>query len=331
MTTVNLDTFRIVKADVVTHDLSQFVKKGAGTLTVAALETDGRVAVSNGTLRLVSPALEGAKMDVATGATLELCAGNVTDAQMTVATGATLRFSCDIMNYINNGSFETPVTATFDAGMTSTGWSQIKDTNNNQSGIQRNGSAMSNGSAATPEGDQTAYVRACGGVIYQTFTVASAGTYRLSFLQAQRWNYKANLTTVVAIDETDVLTLLPEASAQNEFRRYSADVSLNAGEHTVKFTVTGGNANSEMFIDDIRLVDMSVPPTSIAGGRMDLSSGSILDLQNFTLLEIPKGVLFVDGVPVVGNKADLESAGVTVIGDGGIRVGLSAGTVMTIY
>lgn len=330
LSTVHLDAFRIVKADVVTHDLSQFVKKGAGTLTVATLETDGRVAVSNGTLRLVGPELVGAKMDVATGATLELCAGSVTDAQMTVAAGATLRFSCDIMNYINNGSFETPVTSGYSDGMGgSTGWSQIRNNDGYSSGIQRNGSAMSTDSAATPEGDQTAYVRARGGVIYQTFNLASAGTYRLSFLQAQRWNYKGKLTTVVSIDNTDVLSLPPEASAQNEFHRYSTDVSLNAGEHTVKFTVTGGNANSEMFIDDIRLVDMSVPPTSIAGGRMDLSSGSILDLQNFTLLEIPKGVLFVDGVPVVGKKTDLESAGVTVIGDGQIRVGPPSGLIIT--
>lgn len=330
MSTVHLDAFRIVKADVVTHDLSQFVKKGAGTLTVATLETDGRVAVSNGTLRLVSPAVVGAKVDVATGATLELCAGSVTDARMTVPAGATVRFSCDIMNYINNGSFETPVTSGYSAGMGgSTGWSQINDDNLNSSGIQRNGSTMSTGSAATPEGDQTAYVRACGGVIYQTINLASAGTYRLSFLQAQRWNWRAKLTTVVAIDETNVLTLPPETSAQNEFRRYSTDVSLGAGAHTVKFTVTGGNANSEMFIDDIRLVDMSVPPTSIAGGRIDLASGSILDLQNFTLLEIPKGVLFVDGVPVVGKKTDLESAGVTVIGDGQIRVGPPSGLIIT--
>lgn len=321
MSTVHLDAFRIVKADVETHELSQFVKKGTGTLTVTSIETDGRIAVSNGTLRLVSPAVVGAKVDVATGATLELCAGSVADARMTVPAGATVRFSCDIMNYINNGRFETPVTSGYAVGMGgSTGWLQISNNDNSISGIQRNGSAMSSGSAATPEGDQTAYVRARGGVIYQTFTVVSAGTYRLSFLQAQRWNYKDNLTTVVAIDENDVLTLPPEASAQNEFRRYATDVSLSAGEHTVKFTVTGGNANSEMFIDDVRLVDMSVPPTSIAGGRIDLASGSTVDLQNMGCLEIPKGVLFVDGVEITGRNNALQSAGVNVIGSGSIYV-----------
>ena len=318
MSTVHLDAFRIVKADVETHELSQFVKKGAGALTVAALETDGRVAVSNGELRIISPILENAKIDVVSGATLELDAGTVANARMSIAAGATLRFSSNAANIIANGSFETPVVSGYSNAIGGTGWSGTS------CGYQRNGGGLSNNSEATTKGSQTAFVRANGegGSIYREFTVDTAGTYQLSFIHAPRKDYLAgSFTLVVTVDETKVLTLTHDSLQGREYQRHSVDVQLSASSHTVKFEATGGTVGGAMlFIDDVKIVGKTAPATLVTGGRIDLASGSTVDLQNMGCLEIPKGVLFVDGVEITGRNNALQSAGVNVIGSGSIYV-----------
>ena len=327
MSTVHFDTFRIVEADVETYDIAPLVKKGEGTLAIDGLDTDGRIAVSNGTLRLISPALVDAKVDVANGATLELGAGSLTGVRVAVASGATLRISGYAVNRIVNGGFEEPVISDYVPHMSTTGWSQTTDGSGNSSGFQRTGRTMSSEGAYTSEGDQTAYVRANGGVISKTFTLDAAGTYRLSFIQGQRLNYKGNLTTTVKLDGDDVYTTsLTEAESGEEFQLHETEVTLAAGDHTLEFKVTGSNTlGAMMFIDDVRLVDVASLPTRVVGGRIDLARGATVDLQNLNLLEIPAGVLFVDGAPIRGSRSALASAGITVVGEGKIQIGPPTG------
>ena len=321
MSSVHFDCFRLVKCEVITNELAAFEKKGVGTLEVEGLTTDGRVTVSGGTLRLKEPTLNGTKLQVVDGATLELQNGSMTETTLSAEAGATVRFVA--ANLIGNGSFETPVTSDYVGNMANTGWSQTLDQDGNYSGYQRNGGAMSKNSAATPAGDQTAFVRARGGSIYQSVTANRDGTYDLSFLQAPRLDYpQGTFSITVSIDDEPVLTLPHDKVWHTDFVRQGTMVSLTAGTHVLKFTVSGGTMSGvEMFIDDVGLFDQNSSATVVAGGRIDLESGSTIDLQNRSPLVIPEGVLFVDGQPIRGGKSALRQAGVTVTGSGRIKIG----------
>lgn len=323
---VHFDCFRLVRCEVVTNELATFVKKGVGTLVVDDLATDGRVVVSNGTLRLEQSDLVGTKLAVAANSTLDLRAGSLTKITMDVSAGATLRFSSDIVNCIENGSFESPEISDYVLMPNDSGWKQVKDSSNNTSGIQKNGGAMSaNGQTPkTTDGDQTAYVRGNGGEIYRDFTVSADATYQVSFVQAPRdysASYKATLEVLV---DGDVLLTVDPHGSYHAFESHAFDVELTAGSHELRFRASGAGASGAMMLIDSVVVRQHYLPTAattVVSGKINLASGSTLDLQDYTELVVPKGVVFVDGVAVEGGRRALIAAGVNVTGDGKVKIG----------
>lgn len=329
---VYLDTFRIARDSVWTNEFGTLVKKGIGTLAIENLSTDGRVVVSNGTLKLRDADLDGAKLDVQNGAALALSMGSLSNVLMSVSAGATLRFLTESTNFIANGRFEAPVVTKAQATLDQAGWGQVSDSEGKASGMQVNGCTASAKSARTPDGNQTAFVRGQGGAIYTSFSVPSDGVYTLSFLQAPRYDMPGRFELSVLIDDEEVFSLDHEQSWHYDFERQTMDVRLTAGtDHVLKFLVSGGVQTGEMmFIDDVRLNAKNAGATKVLAGRIDLASGSTVDLQNTTRLEIPAGIVFVDGVMIVGGRAELRQHGVEVTGMGSIRIGGPKGLVLVV-
>lgn len=317
-------------------------KRGAGTLGVQALATQGRVNVNAGTLFVQEPAFESARVAVDAGAMLALAGGTLAGSAVSVAAGATVSFrSQGTDNAVKNGSFEAVQIKekTFQSGATD--WTfekMVEDKDLAASGIQANGSAMSvkdaNNSAntttppLTAAGTQTAFLR-YGSRMSQTIAVPAAGTYRLAFLTAPRdYGDSHKLTLTVSLGDANVTTIGPQEASRAEanyaFQRTECLVELAAGETVLAFETSNTKGSGQMMlIDDVRLERVYGAPVT-TGTTWSLASGSTVDLRLGETLLLD--AVTVDGKKVTGTRAALESAGVTVTGSGNVQIGPASGT-----
>lgn len=319
---MNFDVFRMEKVEIA-DVVGRFTKTGGGTLRTDAW-TGADVQVGAGILNIESAAISNTVISVQ-GGTLELVDARMKEGtQIRVSAGGALAFSpIGRKDLISNGSFEVDGPQTNIVVMNPTGWTVGKtkstDNNKNGSGLQGNGGNVSESGPTTPDAPSTAYLREYS-TLSQTVSVTDAGKYRLSFTKACRTQfYSSSIPVTVTVDGVTVFESTNNSTS--EFERFSADVYLDAADHTVTFT-TGApstSANGSMvFIDDVRLNPFK-SQSEIDAGTIDMASGSTLRLDNIEKVVIKD--FRVDGMPIRGGRAAAGAAGVAVSGSGTVRFG----------
>ncbi len=289
----------------------QIVKTGAGTLSFDEYGFGGGVvSVESGTLDLRGQSLgDSATVDVAEGATLTLSAFG--------------------MNAVTNGGFEADGAKDFASQAKPRNWT-LKTGSSEDWGLQSNGGTLSSNGPQTPQGSTTVFLRE-NVAIGQRITASVAGTYRFSFLAADRKFETSHKVPVgVSVDGVEMIAV-DARSAYADFTRYTVDVELSAGEHDIAFTtgqagsgVTWGNI---VFIDDVSIRHIRDTDLEV-GCDIRLATGATLELDAFGKVSV--GNLFVDGVRFRGGRAALVRTGVSVTGAGRLWAGESAGMAITI-
>lgn len=289
----------------------QIAKTGAGTLLFDGYGFGGGVvSVKSGTLDLRGQSLAD-------------------NATVNVANGAELTLSAFGMNAVTNGGFEADGPKDFASQAKPRSWT-IKAGSSEDWGLQSNGGILSSDGPQTTQGSTTVFLRE-NVTIGQRVTASVAGTYRFSFLAADRkFETSHKVPVSVSVDGVE-LVAIDARDAYVDFTRYIVDVELTAGEHEIAFAtrqagsgVTWGNI---VFIDDvslrhIRAIDLAV------GCEIRMETGATLELDASGKVTV--GNLFVDGVRFRGGRAALVRAGVAVTGEGRLWAGESAGMAITI-
>ncbi|MGN0852903.1 MAG: autotransporter-associated beta strand repeat-containing protein [Kiritimatiellia bacterium] len=328
------DAFGVEAVEEVRIPMAPVTKLGEGRLTITNLVTDGRVDVSGGTLALENYSLVGATVPVAANARLELYGGTLAQAAVTVAANGTLGIG-SARNLILNGDFESDwLDPTLGGGTYSQvssltgGWTFDRfNGQSSLSGVQQNGGTMSANWYATPSGNMTAFIRSST-QMKCTIRIPADGTYRLSFLHcARNYSNSYNLPIYVKIDGETNLTVAAR-TAYYDYTRETTDLELSAGSHELALEVGGDTRSGALIlVDDIRLQCVDAADQTIVDSRIDLATGSIVDLQNIGPLTLAGGV-FVDGVKFTGSRTRLAQRGVVVTGEGQIQVGPPDGTIL---
>lgn len=319
---MNFDVFRMEKVEIA-DVVGRFTKTGGGTLRTDAW-TGADVQVGAGILNIESAAISNTVISVQ-GGTLELVDARMKEGtQIGVSAGGALAFSpIGRENLISNGSFEVDGPQTNNVAMKPTGWTvgQTKTTNNNKngSGLQGNGGNVTPIGPSTAARTVTVYLREYS-TLSQTVSVTDAGKYRLSFTKACRARfYSFSIPVTVTVD--GVIVFESTNNSTSEFERFSADVYLDAADHTITFTTGAPSTSVEgsmVFIDDVRLNPFK-SQTEIDAGTIDMASGATLRLDNIEKVVIKD--FRVDGMPIRGGRAAAGAAGVAVSGSGTVRFG----------
>ena len=319
---MNFDVFRMEKVEIA-DVVGRFTKTGGGTLRTDAW-TGADVQVGAGILNIESAAISNTVISVQ-GGTLELVDARMKEGtQIGVSAGGALAFSpIGRKDLISNGSFEVDGPQTNIVVMNPTGWTvgKTKSTENNKngSGLQGNGGNVTPNGPSTAARTVTVYLREYS-TLSQTVSVTDAGKYRLSFTKACRTQfYSSSIPVTVTVDGVTVFESTNNSTS--EFERFSADVYLDAADHTVTFTTGAPStpANGSMvFIDDVRLNPFK-SQTEIDAGTIDMASGATLRLDNIEKVVIKD--FRVDGMPIRGGRAAAGAAGVAVSGSGTVRFG----------
>ncbi|MBR4257690.1 MAG: hypothetical protein IKQ17_01525 [Kiritimatiellae bacterium] len=319
---MNFDVFRMEKVEIA-DVVGRFTKTGGGTLRTDAW-TGADVQVGAGILNIESAAISNTVISVQ-GGTLELVDARMKEGtQIGVSAGGALAFSpIGRENLISNGSFEVDGPQTNNVAMKPTGWTvgQTKTTNNNKngSGLQGNGGNVTPSGPSTAARTVTVYLREYS-TLSQTVSVTDAGKYRLSFTKACRARfYSFSIPVTVTVD--GVIVFESTNNSTSEFERFSADVYLDAADHTITFTTGAPSTSVEgsmVFIDDVRLNPFK-SQTEIDAGTIDMASGATLRLDNIEKVVIKD--FRVDGMPIRGGRAAAGAAGVAVSGSGTVRFG----------
>lgn len=342
------DNFSLVRHEVVTNGLS-FTKTGAGRLTCSNLTaTNGLLKVQGGSLQVADSVLDDSRVTVAEGAEIALRGALYRQGtDVDVAVGGTLTFVEAVPdNLVKNPGFEVYASVqSTDPNLCSfvpTDWTaEIVVTNaNNRTNegypypVGRQGyggNVTANGPFLADGGTYSVAVREqCR--LSQSVNVPTKGTYRLLFWYAKRRNYSDGMVLYPAFDAAhDVDDALDMLTPSNEsFAKYEKLVDLEEGDHTLSFYVDGtwtSGTGPVCFIDNVELCRVD-PVGDVAEATFDLKRGSTLRLDN--VLPIHLGDFRVNGVKINGSKRDIRAAGVTVEGDGEIKVGDKVGTLLLV-
>jgi len=328
---LNFDCFVFDRFEEVTYSPS-ITKAGAGLLTMEDQPVTVPLSVDGGTLNLKRPSLANAETTVEDGATLVLEMPTLAQgAVVSVAAGGRLELTDMADTVIKNGSFEGPAVGNY-SGENPDNWSRsLTDStgtyqNQNGAGYQHNGGTMC-GIEDTSYGVQTAYLRNYT-KLEQALTDVLAGIYRLTFIQSVRKDYEGHkMRTSVKIDGNEVFAVDPVATANYPFSRFTTEITLTAGDHTLSFDTTGNTTQQGaiVLIDDVRLERVE-DIGEVEAGEIRMASGSTLVLDNAHPIAVKR--FLVDGHEVKGKRRALEQAGITVEGDGVIRVGEPFGMVI---
>lgn len=325
---INLDWFVLERVTI--DEVSQgLTKTGAGRLALTALTANVPVTASAGDLVFEGATLSSNAVTVSTGATLTLRSANLAaGASVSVAAGGTLALSDATGNAVANGSFEADKLKGSDMQRSApTGWSGA------DTGVQRNGGEVSGDGPTTPYGLNTAVLRK-DTALTQTLAGLPAGDYRVTFVQSYRKDTATatfqshKLQTVLKIDGNAVVTAGPLETPDYDYTRVAAFVNIaSSGDHVLKLETTGNTsvAGAMVFVDDVR-VERVTGFAEVTEGEIRMVSGSTLRLDNCEPISVRR--FLVDGVPVNGNRSALRRAGISVIGEGAIKVGNSAGMVL---
>ncbi len=135
----------------------------------------------------------------------------------------------------------------------------------NNSGLSGNGSGFTNGNPNAPQGAQVAFIQGTG-TISQAINFA-AGTYQLSFLASQRYNYGSEAVQV-QVDGVSYGTAFTPAGIAYSSPPSAISFTVAAGVHTITFLgVVSDNQDHAVFLDAVSIVAMpttnsSATPTS---------------------------------------------------------------------
>ena len=343
---MNYDNFSLARHEVVTNGLA-FAKTGAGRLTCSGLTAkNASLGVQDGSLQLADSSIDKSRVTVDSGATVTLRGGSYGQGTtVDVADGATLAFAEVVPgNLVKNPGFEIYASVqTQDKNLNSfipTDWTAVAViTNANNKTPEGNmypagrqgygGNVTANGPSLADGGTYSVAVREqCR--LSQSVKVPAKGTYRLSFWYAKRKNYSDGMVLYPAFDAVhDVDDALDVLTPSNEsFAKYEKLVDLEAGDHVLSFYVDGtwtSGTGPVCFIDNVELCKVD-PVGDVTDATFALKSGSTLRLDNIQPIHIQD--FRVDGVKIDGSKSAIRAAGVTVEGDGAIRVGDKLGMVI---
>ena len=349
---LNLDEIRLERVSV------EIVRGTLGKTGEGALTFDGRqdfsgvpLAVGEGTLALTGVTLSGAAATVDEGAVLSLASSTVGAGEDVTVVGTAKLFGTALAetavvavgetgtlalkeldeSIVPNGSFEEDGERDYPSEFAPKGgWFFTRDeviSSNSNSGLQRNGGKLTESGPFTPYGEETVWMRECQS-LRRTNEVAVAGTYRVSFVAADRKYASSHLVPVFAVvDGVTNLTIAARA-AYADFTRYTFDVELSEGKHELRIsTGLANNTQGNMvFFDDVSFRRVNPFAETAFAGEVRMASGSTLDLDLVGELMIKD--FFVDGVKINGRRSAIERAGVTVTGSGDIRVGDKLGMLL---
>lgn len=350
---INIDSVRLerVSVEIVRGTLG---KTGEGTLAFDGDDfTHVPIAVNEGTLALKNMTLTDNAVTVAGGATLDLSAVTAAagttvsvaedglaiarqatfgeESVVTVAAGGTVTLSEFSPNSVVNGDFEADGKKTYSSRVQPKGWLFSRDEelkSNGDCGLMGNPDpSLSSSGPLSPNGDCAVYLRERQS-FFQTNVVPVAGTYRLSFLAADRRYESSQKVPFYAAVDGVVKLAQGERTAASDFVRYTVDVELAAGAHEIRLgTGKANDAQGNMvFFDDVSFRRVNPFAETAFAGEVWMASGSTLDLDLVGELTIKD--FFVDGVKVNGRRSAIERAGVTVTGNGSIRVGDKLGMLL---
>jgi len=152
--------------------------------------------------------------------------------------------------------FETPTVTGYQYAPTGSVW-----TFSATSGIATNGSGLTSGNPAAPEGNQVAFLQ---GYASCTNTISfDAGQYSFVLAAAQRGNLaQAGQTFNVLLDGVVICSFAPPANATNYQDYTTSVVTLAAGDH--QLAIAGSNLNggdNTILMDNLRF-NFSPPPPS---------------------------------------------------------------------
>lgn len=343
---MHFDNFILARHEVVTNGLA-FAKTGAGRLTCSGLTAkNASLGVQDGSLQLADSSLDDSRVTVDSGATVTLRGGTYGQGTtVDVADGATLAFAEVVPgNLVKNPGFEIYASVqTQDKNLNSfipTDWTAVAVITNANNKTQEGnmypagrqgygGNVTANGPSLADGGTYSAAVREqCR--LSQSVKVPAKGMYRLSFWYAKRKNYSDGMVLYPAFDAVhDIDDALDMLTPSNEsFAKYEKLVDLEAGDHVLSFYVDGtwtSGTGPVCFIDNVELCKVD-PVGDVTDATFELKSGSTLRLDNIQPIHIQD--FRVDGVKIDGSKSAIRAAGVTVEGDGAIRVGDKLGLVI---
>ncbi len=145
---------------------------------------------------------------------------------------------------VNDGSFEYPVLAanSYLAAPTGTPW-----VFSGGSGIAANGSAITAGNPAAPDGVQAGYITNGGSMSQSVYLYA--GVYNFSVLAARRGNNSNQPQTIrVLVDGTAFGTITPAGTNYGVYQ--SLNFSVSTGAHTITLQgTTSSTANATLLLD----------------------------------------------------------------------------------
>ena len=306
---LNIDNVSLERVELETV-VGRLTKVGSGSLVLDEHGfTGGIVSVKEGTVGLRGVALES------------------NTAIMEVESGATLSLSAFGKTIVDNGGFEADGQKDYSSQTKPRNWS-LKSGTSDGWGLQMNGGTLTANGPLTSQGSVTVFMRE-GVTICQKVTSAVSGTYRLSFLAADRkFATSHKMPIQVTVDGAEAFAVGVRDS-YSDFTSYSVDIELAAGEHEIAFAtglvgqqVTLGNI---VLIDDVSL--RQIRSTDIAVGcAINLKTGATLEL------DVPGRVyandVSVDGVRFTGGRAALVRSGVSVTGAGRLCAGNPKGFVI---
>ena len=331
---LNIDAVRLERVSIAER-IGSLTKTGVGNFILSDQPLNGvTVNANSGKLLFVSETITNTTLNVANGGVAELYSPVFgEDTVVNVAAGGTLAIVEADGNLIANGNFEADGVIDF-TGMAMKGWvcerlEPFTTKNSGGFGLQCNGGTVAPSGPATPYNVETAFLRECNR-ISQTFTVTESNTYVISFVQSCRKYLSGyRMQTTVTVDGVEALTT-PVQSAYYDYTRFTAEITLAAGEHTITFTTgaTETSGSGEMvFIDDVSVRLKSAEAVQ-SEGEIRMASGSTLQLDNSDPVNIK--YFYVGGVKINGRRSAIADAGVTVTGSGMITVGVPRGFTLSI-
>lgn len=150
------------------------------------------------------------------------------------------------MPVIVNAGFEFPnLNGDYEYAPGNSGWAFSEDC-----GIAGNGSNLTANTANAPSGVQVAFIQAYG-TMSQNVSFAQ-GTYRISFLAAQRTDSSSTQSLWVIIDNTVVGSFTPVGG--NYLYYTTPGFTVGPGIHTLQFRGLKGGAHNTVFIDSVAAI-----------------------------------------------------------------------------
>lgn len=237
------------------------------------------------------------------GGTLSLAGGPQVTDSFSIGSG-TLKIAPATTGSVSvpNPGFEVPAYAP-------QGWS-YQPTGTNWTFTSSSGTASNNTPwvSTSPQGVQVAYLQN-NGSMSAAVTASADGSYRLSFLAANRPGYPAT-GLLVKLDGVQLVAYTPgQIGSGGDFNRFELPaIRITAGSHTLSFHGQQNGPDSDTLIDDIRFTGAEAGALSNGTNLALTGSGSIFDPG-------PSTVTLGSLAGVVGSSVHLAGTSLLISGN----------------